>query len=271
MDENPKYDLSRPAFAPIEESEPSKENTEEEKVESPEEKVQKETVEPEEPVKEEPRVPYTRFKKVRESELQALREKAELEARLQELEDSRQTYRPQRQSYSPTEPPEWWTKLYGDSDASKQAWEIQARHEEELREDARQYAVEALKEEQRADSVRVSNNLTTIDENLDDLSAYVGRNLTEEEQSSVLSIVDEYTPKDEDGSYLGAMIPFEKAWEVHEMRLHSATASQKKSRDNVSSLVNSRTTGTPDNSVQAQEDKNFNPRDWDAWRKKLPQ
>ncbi len=253
------------------ESEPSKENKEE-KVESPEGELEGE-VEP----KEEPRVPYKRFKQVRESELEALREKAELEERLRTLEEERFD-RPQRghtinrEPYTPSTPPEWWIRLYGDSDASKEAWKIQAEHENEIREEARQYAIDAIRQEQRQETMRVASNLNTIENNLDDLSAYVGRDLTEEEQASVLSIADEYTPKDEEGNYLGALIPFEKAWEVHEMRMAQSSASRKQSRDNVSSLSNSKTNGTPNsNSYQAEEDKNFNPRDWNAWRKKLPQ
>ncbi len=57
-----------------------------------------------------------------------------------------------------------------------------------------------------------------IDARLDALAAHIGRPMTEDEQSAVLDIVDDFQPKDEKGDFLGPLISFEKAWEVYELR-----------------------------------------------------
>jgi predicted RNA-binding protein len=63
---------------------------------------------------------------------------------------------------------------------------------------------------------RIEGNIGIIDENFLELQAMIGRELTEEEQSDVLDIVDEYTPKDKDGNYLCSLLPFDYAWEIYE-------------------------------------------------------
>ena len=65
----------------------------------------------------------------------------------------------------------------------------------------------------------VEKNIAYIDSCLEELSLLIGRNLTEEEQSGVLDIVDEYTPKDNDGNYLYSLLPFDYAWQIYTEKL----------------------------------------------------
>lgn len=64
----------------------------------------------------------------------------------------------------------------------------------------------------------VKDNVAEIDERLEDLVEYLGRELTEGETSAILDIVDEYTPKDSKGNYLIELLPFDYAWRVYEAK-----------------------------------------------------
>jgi predicted RNA-binding protein len=65
---------------------------------------------------------------------------------------------------------------------------------------------------------RIEGNIGIIDEQFLELQEMIGRELTEDEQSEVLDIVDEYTPKDKDGNYLCSLLPFDYAWEIYEVQ-----------------------------------------------------
>ena len=70
------------------------------------------------------------------------------------------------------------------------------------------------------EDMEAEKNMAIIDEKLEDLKdflkEYYDKNLTEYEESRVLEIVDEYTPKKKDGNYLVDLLPFEYAWEIYE-------------------------------------------------------
>ena len=65
---------------------------------------------------------------------------------------------------------------------------------------------------------RIEGNVAIIDEQFLELQNMLGRELTEDEQSEVLDIVDQYTPKDKDGNYLCSLLPFDYAWEIYETK-----------------------------------------------------
>lgn len=67
-----------------------------------------------------------------------------------------------------------------------------------------------IKEEQR-----IAENIRFLEEQMDLLSEKIGRPLTEDEEESVLDIVDQYTPQDKDGNYLYPIIPFDYAWTIY--------------------------------------------------------
>lgn len=217
-----------------------------------------------------PRVKYSRFEKyVRQSQEAEARAEA-AEARLAALERER---RPSVQTdYGAEQPPSWWLENYGDTPQARKAWQNQYQHEQELQsrliEQAEERAITRIREEQQNESSRLESNIGVIDENLESLSDMVGRDLTEGEQSEVLDIVDEFTPKDRSGNYLGAILPFDKAWEVYEMRHQNQNAKRRDSRDQVASLNGASTNGQPTSS-QAEADKNFVPGRWSSWRDKL--
>ncbi len=71
------------------------------------------------------------------------------------------------------------------------------------------------------DDAVIENNEAEIDRRFENLAAYVGRKLTEEEQEAILDIVDECTPKDGKGYYRGPLVPFDYAWKIYENQKES--------------------------------------------------
>lgn len=213
---------------------------------------------------EETKVPYSRFKNIHNRALEAEAEAEKWRAKAEEIESSRQA----RSTDTSDEamPPEW-KDLYGDSEASEKAWKIQQKREQAIEQRAYEAGQRGAMELENRQRERLDANVARIDEHFEDLSAFVGRDLTEKEQSSILDIVDNYTAKDADGNYLGEVMPFDKAWEIYELKQNSGKAQSRQSRDNVAALSGTNTQG--DTAVNAEKDKNFNPLDWNAWKNRL--
>ena len=82
-----------------------------------------------------------------------------------------------------------------------------------------QYELNAYFQERK--ELQTQENIEIIDERFDDLAKYIGRELTEEEQSALLDIVDEHTPKNSQGNYAIDLFPFEYAWRIYETKRNS--------------------------------------------------
>jgi hypothetical protein len=248
-----KIDMNAPGFGPgSQKVEP--------KVEAPEVAEVKPEVKEEVPetTEVESKVPYSRFKKFHDEALELRQRVADIEARQEKNESS--------ETKTESELPSFWVELYGDSDASKKAWKIQSEQNEALMARAQEQAIEAVRGERLAETERIETNVSYLDDQIDTLSAKVGRDLTEKEQSDLLDIVDEYAPKDKEGNYAGDIIPMDKAWEIYELRNQVSKAPKQASRDSIASLSGNPSQGTPD---QKEADKNFNPLNWNAWKSRL--
>ncbi len=213
---------------------------------------------------EENKVPYSRFKNIHNRALEAEAEAERWRQRAEEIEQTR-TARHEVPEYS--DMPSYWVELYGDSEASQKAWQIQERREQDIERRAYEAGQRGAEELEQRQQQRVDSNVAAIDSNFDLLADYVGRDLTDKEQSAILDIVDDFTPKDEHGRYAGPLIPFEKAWEMYELKQSSATASKRKDRDSVASLS---ATGTQGNTEVTEEaNKSWNPLARGTWRSRL--
>ena len=263
-----KVDLNAPAFGEgsqkLEDISAEKPETESEpqEVESKAEEVPAEGSSDEEPK----RVTYSRFKKFHDLADQYKQEAEQLRREAEELR-ARAERTPSREPLDSSEAPSWWKELYGDSEQSLKAWKIQQRANEELQTRIKEETLEAVESRQQSETKRVAENESTIDQNLELLEDYVGRELTEAEQSAILDIAEEYTPKDDDGNFMGPLIPFEKAWDIYEMKTQVSKAPKTKARDAIAALNGSQSQGTPE--AEEEKNKNFNPLDWDSWKKRI--
>lgn len=213
---------------------------------------------------EENKVPYSRFKNIHNRALEA---EAEAERWRQKAEEFEQTTSNRAAVDDTSEMPSYWRELYGDSEASQRAWTVQERREQAIEQRAYEAGQRGAMELEQRQQQQVDSNVAAIDSNFDLLSDYVGRDLTENEQDAILNIVDDFTPKDEYGRYAGPLIPFEKAWEMYELKQTSAKVSQRKDRDSVASLSAAQTQGNTE--VQEDANKNWNPLARGTWRNRL--
>lgn len=255
-----------PAFAPLPEDD-SVEESEKEQESATEDNESEGAEEKPETSDEENKVPYSRFRNVHTNWREAERKAAEAEERAQELE-RRLSERAEQRTFQSSETPEWWTRLYGDTPTVKDAYSIWAQNNKPLtKEEVREEARREWEEVQRGETRRINENLRTIDDTLEDLSINLGRELSEAEQGALLDIMDDYTPKDEDGMYLGPLFSADKAWEIYEMQSEAQKASVKAKRNKVGRFVSSGSNGEPSSS-SAEADKTWQP-NWDGWRRKV--
>ena len=208
-------------------------------------------------------VKYSRFKVMHDRAIEAEREAEVWRARAEAFSQ------PKEREESPLtgDVPAYWIELYGNSEASQKAWKIQQRANQELIAEAQQRAIDMVRQERVVEAEQVDENIDKLDNNFEELEALVERDLTDAEQSAVLDIVDEFSPKDNQGNYLGEILPFEKAWEVYEMRQEVAKAPHARSRDGVAALSGRQSQGEA--GATNDRDKNFNPLDWNAWRSRI--
>lgn len=212
---------------------------------------------------EENKVPYSRFKKFHDKALEAEQEAEKWRQRAEELENSRA----RSNTNDTNEMPSYWKELYGDSEVSQRAWQIQEQREQDIERRAYEAGQRGAEELEHKQQQRIEGNVATIDDNFDNLSDYVGRELTAKEQSAILDIVDDFTPKDEYGRYAGPLIPFEKAWEMYELKNNSTKTATRQSRDTVASISGAQSSGNTD--IQTEKDKGWNPLARGTWRNRL--
>ncbi len=156
-----------------------------------------------------------------------------------------------------------WIKLYGDTPQSREAYQdFMSEFAPPDESYIRQIASQAYQETERSEARRVETNERTLDDQLEDVSVSLGRDLTDEEQVALLEIMDKNSLTDDDGRIL-KLYPAEQAWEIYEIESQAGNAPRKEARNNVARLTGSGRSGGSSTSGRAQEDKTFDPR-WEA-------
>lgn len=257
-----KVDLNKPAFgsdaqtmSSLESNDTSVEETKQEVEDDSEEETD---------ISIENKVPYSRFKNIHNRALEAEAEAEKWKQRAEEIEQSRIT---RRDAEETEEIPSYWRDLYGDNDASKKAWTIQQRHEEEVERRAYEAGRRGAEELEIRQHERIESNVASIDERFEDLGARIGRDLTANEQSRILDIVDRGTAKDHYGKYTGELMPFDYAYEILESEKSSASSARRQSRDSIASLSGTSSQGNTE--VKTDSEQPWNPLERGSWRKRL--
>lgn len=202
---------------------------------------------PEASDEEEGRVKYSKFKRTLD--------------RAKEAEREAEFYRQQAQRYQEAKPepkaedlPDAWRKMLGDSDQAKEVYQT---FQSEIR-SVREQALQDLRAERQSEAAQVEQNQEILDENLESVSEFVGRDLTPSEESSLLDLALRFTPTGPDGRFLQNP-DFEKLWEIHELQAQASRGSRTRSRDSVASISGAASKGEP----AADRDSTFNP-SWGA-------
>lgn len=214
--------------------------------------------------KEEPFHKHPRFKKIVEEKRKNEEEVARLREENERLKNNTAT--PEDESL-----PGWWVELYGNDDASKRAWSIQTKREDDLIKKAKEETLKEIKEEEarRVEESKkwddhIEEELSTIEEQFkadfssDDPKAKKAR-------AEFLEVVFDLSPKDDKGNIL-AYAPFDKAYEYYAIK----NGKQEKKEDptiqkrkDIASLSMNKG-GEP---VKGDETPN-KPGGWGAWRTK---
>lgn len=205
---------------------------------------------------EEQKVPYSRFKK-KVDELNETTSKIQLlEERLQQLESQPQ------ESTEEVTPDAEWIALYGDSDVAKKAYQVQQRREQLIEQRAIERTIEVLSQREEEQASQLTENEEIIEQNLESLQETIGRKLTAKQEEDILTIVDEFSPVGDDGKYV-TLFPFDKAYEIYQLRNSKNGNATRKARETVADL-----TGT---SSQGESDSTSSPLKpgWDGWRSEL--
>lgn len=211
-------------------------------------------------------VPYSRLKEVVEARREAEQRALEAEARYEALQ---RAYPPQPQASPDTmELPNYWVRMYGDNENSRMAYKYELERQESIREEARREALEAVRQEREFEVQGQNLNIQSIDSRIEDLSYQIGRPLTEQEEGKLLDIVDEFTPTGRDGKYAGDLISFDRAWEIMQMREQSTRAGRNEARRTPTVLTSSKTE-SESLSDREENNKSFNPLDWNAYKKRV--
>lgn len=220
-------------------------------------------------------VPYSRFRDAIEARREAEHRAEEAEAREAHARERAERIasepRPRRTETDFADSGyRAWATIYGDNENTRKAYAIELERQDGLREEMRREAVDAVRAERDTEARVVSTNVGLIDERLEDFSFNLGRPVTPQEESALLDIVDEYTPTDADGQYAGDLIGFDKAWEILQMRQNAVGQRASSARRTPTALTSSPSQGETTITDKATADKNWNPRDWNAWQKRIP-
>jgi hypothetical protein len=212
-------------------------------------------------------VPVKRFNRV-------FRERMEYKERLEEaeteLERFRSTHAPattqSRVATAAGDQPSWWTKLYGADANAQQGWQVYQEATASQQQAMIDRTLEAVREQQATDRSANARNEEELDESMDDLQETLGVTLSASAQEEVLDLADEFTPKDDEGKYVGGRpMPFEKAYDLYLLKHPAGVASrQATQRRQIASLTGSSGSGSAPSAGSSLPP--LQPGNWGQWR-----
>ena len=194
-------------------------------------------------------------RKFRKEFFQEKQKREALEQRLADLEKA-----PVRETKKSQEVPKWWSDLYGSEEKSKQGYEVWETAQQDREQGLIDKALKTIQARETQDSVAVKKEEENIDAEFDSFEENSDINLTAKDKVELLNIVDEFTPKDDDGNYLGATIPLDKAYEILEMK-RSIPSAQTQQRKQLAGITGGGRSG------QGNSTQTFRPGDWGGWRR----
>lgn len=240
---------------------PSEESQPESEVEQ-EEETQEEEAAPSEAenteVAEAPRVPYSRFEKVNQRAIEAEKELEILKRQLAE-NPTRSTSEPHQGDL-----PDYWVELYGDSELSRKAWAAEQKRITAIEERAAESAVKNLQKVQQQEAARVEETVEEMENAFQDYGAKLKREFSDAEQSSILDIMDELTPKGEDGNYLVSPLTYlEKSVQFYDLQNQSVLSKKRAAKQKAAALTGGGSEGAP---AESNPSSHFVGGNWDSWR-----
>ncbi len=205
-----------------------------------------------------PRVPYSRFEKVNQRAIEAEKELEILKRQAAE-NPTRSTSEPHQ-----GELPDYWVELYGDSDLSRKAWTAEQKRITAIEDRAAESAVRNLQKVQQEEAKRVEDTVEEMENAFQDFGAQLKREFSDAEQSAILDLMDDLTPKGEDGKYLVSPLTFlEKSVQFYDLQNQSKVSKKREAKQKAASLTGGGSEGAPENTAPT---GHFQAGNWDSWR-----
>lgn len=201
--------------------------------------------------------------------IKQMKEKEELSAKVSELEDFKlkvQEQLKEKPEVTQGDLPKYWTLQWGNSEASRIAYkEFQEGLVSQLKSDIKKESVEEFTKielKEREAVKEYENELTSNLEDLKDSGA-------EFDQEKLLSIIDEYTPKDDDGNYTSDFFPMEQAYKIYQLQYPKKAPVIDTQRQRITRVISPQNT-TPTATAPKQSASPRTTRiKWDSWREQL--
>ncbi len=196
----------------------------------------------------------------------------ELQREREQMRKELQDLRPLKEEFSQIktrlpqqeqEMPDWWKEAFGTDDASKAAFKKQVEYQNKVYEDLESRVVSRI-ESQAQDRVRreaeeVAKWETVIDTEVNTLreKGY------QFDRNELLKVVEDYS-KDAQGNFTGVLFPFEKAYEILQLKKTMPTPTATARKTAAAQSVAGTKTGSPSSSIPTlTEVRN---RGWSSWR-----
>jgi hypothetical protein len=210
----------------------------------------------------EDRVPVSRFRKTREELISAREQLASFNTLQQELAEIKNELRSSRSQSATSATKDAWVKLYGDSSESIEAYDLQQSYLASVRDDLKnEMREESLKEQQyRTDTQEAVSN--QFDDQRELLEESLGKALKDDDAASLLEIVEEFSPQNDDGTYNPeSLMSLEKAYDIFQMR-RNAPRGNRASKDELSRIASASSEGSTQTTSSERPD-------WNDWTKRF--
>lgn len=232
---------------------------------SPAESVPETTIEPEikpEAVAEEEKVPKSRFLTMHQRAVEA--EKA-LRAFEAERAERPETVTPVTDD---ADLKKFYTDTFGESELSDKLYKNELARLTSIEERAAERAYERLSQREQVEQEVIEQRVQNFDAAFEELATVEGKTeFSDDEQVAILDIVEQYSPKDTNGKFLGEyLLPLDKAYEIYQLQSETKTAPKKIERNAIAALQGTRSQGAP----SAGSDSDWKPGQRGRWENKLP-
>lgn len=161
------------------------------------------------------------------------------------------------------EMPDWWKEAFGETDESKKAYQKQLEHEQKLYSQWEEKVIQKVRSSEAEEAARheqaVRKYETQIENELDTLyeKGY------KFDRNELLKVVEDYS-KDAQGNFTGTLFPFEKAYEILQLKKSIPSETSKVRNQAAGKSVRGTHSGVPTKTVPTITD--IRSRGWGAWR-----
>lgn len=160
--------------------------------------------------------------------------------------------------------PAYWVEMFGDSDASVQAFQAEQARLSAIEDKAAERAFEKLSNREKEEENRTKEIVDSFNQGFEELGIIQDHEFTDDEQVAILDIVEQYSPKDKNGNLVREfLLPLDKAYEIYSVRNDAKTTVSRQARNAVATLTGARAEGSSDGSAAVA---------WQPgqWRNKVP-